>query len=92
MTDINKLYRIENNLRRAGVLSWVYAFCVKHNISFFNLLDTDDRTLTTLRHEVWCVVHDTLGLSYPKTGQLFEVDHTSILHAWRAKQEKLVAA
>jgi chromosomal replication initiation ATPase DnaA len=39
------------------------------------------RNLMHARHELWVVTMDTLGLSYPDTGYMFGVDHTSIISA-----------
>jgi chromosomal replication initiation ATPase DnaA len=39
------------------------------------------RNLCRARHELWVVTMDTLGLSYPDTGYMFGVDHTSVMSA-----------
>ncbi len=37
--------------------------------------------LKLARHELWVVTMDTLALSYPDTGYMFGIDHTSVIAA-----------
>jgi chromosomal replication initiation ATPase DnaA len=39
------------------------------------------KNLMLARHELWVVTMDTFDLSYPDTGYLFGVDHTSVMSA-----------
>lgn len=51
------------------------------------------QNLCRARHELWVVTMDTLGLSYPDTGYMFGVDHTSVIAArkeYEARPNRLV--
>lgn len=77
--------KIVAHLRKLGAYGTALRICgpipVTKVLSKCNL-----RTVTRLRHEVWTVVGDTLGYSYPETAALFDVDHTSVMSAAKKRR------
>lgn len=50
--------------------------------------DVRGRSAVLVRHHVmWCLAKDT-DLSFPEIGAIFRKDHTSVIHAVRAENER----
>jgi len=88
--------RISARLRHMGALEWAMRLCIARGVPFEEVLGIPSARsrhsdlVIRVRHEMWCVVQDTFGLSSVKAGNVFEVDHTSILYA-RKKHFQLAA-
>jgi chromosomal replication initiation ATPase DnaA len=46
------------------------------------------KQLNLARHELWVVTQNTLDLSYPETGYMFGVDHTSVMAAQKEYESR----
>ena len=71
-------------LDRIGALQWARRFCQKLGVT---LDDVTGRSrlghIVRVRHRLWVVLRDTLGLSYPAVAGIFEVDHSTVMSAER---------
>lgn len=60
----------------------------QHRVPLSELLGRSRSPRTVrARHAMWLTVKERLRLSYPETGNLFGVDHTSVLHAARKQKD-----
>jgi hypothetical protein len=67
---------------------WAIDLCKRYDVSYAAVIGSKLRTpmVVQARHEIWCIIVDTFGLSQPEAAKLFEVDRTSIKYALDAKQ------
>lgn len=92
-----KRVRVEERLHRLGALMFARSYCVTHGATLGEVIDGDDTgrergaRVVRARHRLWTVLLDTLGLSYPDCAALFEVDHTTVMHAVRKRRAELEA-
>lgn len=82
---------ITTRLARVGALPLARQLARRHGASLEELLDTSQRWCVAGRHELWCVVRDTLGLGYAETARLFGADHNSVWHAAQKREARLAS-
>lgn len=92
--------RIESRLAEIGALRWSRAFCkiegsllsqVIARAAAFGDARARDPSVVRVRHRLWSVLVDTLGLSLSGCAALFEVNHVTVLHAVRAHRNAIEA-
>lgn len=80
---------IRNNLDRVCLLEWVERQC--RGVTFEELIGPSHAPrITSLRHEVWSLIHGTLGFSHCEIARLFCVDHTTVRSAV-TRRERMIA-
>lgn len=79
-------------LEAHGVLGWVEKACRRHGVLFAEV--ADDRAgirgnprVCAARHEIWAVLHGTLGLAVVQIARDFGRDHTSIMYALNRRED-----
>ncbi len=99
MIDEHKVARVEDRLDAIGALDWARVFCALQGARLCECVAANgpggiavrDPRVGRVRHRLWCVLLDTLGLSLPEAGRVFEVHHTTVQHAWQRRQAELEA-
>jgi chromosomal replication initiation ATPase DnaA len=79
--------RVSRRLRKLHASAWAIKLCKSYSVSFNDVIGTKSRvpTVVRVRHEIWCVVLDTFGMSFPEVAEIFEVDHTTVCHAYNRR-------
>lgn len=73
---------IRANLERIGALPFARGLCARNGVELDAVLGQERyRSTMRVRHELWHVVHDTLGHDLSETGRVFGVDHTTVRSA-----------
>ena len=76
-------------LRPVGLDEMIARIAKMHGVTPEHVWSRDRaRWATRARHHVWTVTRWTLGMSYPEMGELFGFDHSTIVSAVNAFDEK----
>jgi chromosomal replication initiation ATPase DnaA len=79
-----RVLRVRGALERRGALEWAGRVCRSLGVELDDVLGMSrSQSLVRARHELWSLVADTLALSTPEMGALFNVDHSTIISAVR---------
>lgn len=87
--DALRVSRVIYRLEKHGALRTAYRIADAHGLTLERLLSRDrTANVVAARHELWLIVRSTLGdMSYPELARVFEVDHTTILHAAHKRKD-----
>lgn len=82
--------RVQRRLAALGILAETWKFCTREGIPLMWVTSTArDAEIVRVRHRLWTVLIDTLGLSLSECAALFEVDHTTVMYAVRLRRIEL---
>lgn len=80
-------------LRERGMLDVVREVCAAHHVTIGQVCGrARHASIATARHAVWTLVRRRFGLSYPEIGELFGVDHTTVMAGVKKAQPRVDAA
>lgn len=89
-TEKSSVEVVYGRLADAGLLPFVREFARRRGIPMTQLLSRQrPQSTSKARVELFALVHDTLGLSFPETGRLFDRDHTTIMSAVNSRRAEL---
>ncbi len=74
--------QVRANLAIAGALDFAERFCLRCGVAFADVVGVARwANVVRVRHHLWMLVRNSLGLGVAETARIFCVDHTSVLHA-----------
>lgn len=75
-------HTLRERLREVGLLEPILAICQKHHVTFENAFGTRHlKSHVAARHEAWHHIRKKSEWSFPEIGDLFGVDHTTVVGA-----------
>lgn len=76
---------IIERLQARGLFGVVAVVCQQHYVLPEEACGTH-RTphIVRARHRIWAVLHDEMGFAYAGIGRMWDVDHTTVMHALRS--------
>lgn len=84
--------RVMTGLDRLSALTFARTFCLSEGASLIEVIGRSrEPRIVRARHHLWAVLFDTLGLGYAEHGRLFEVDHTTVMHAIEKRRAELAS-
>lgn len=91
-TPTRRVERVISGLDRLGALRVATNICAAARIPLDEAMgEARWPDVVRVRHRIWTVLHDTLGLGWSEMRRLFEVDHTTIMAAVRKQHARLAA-
>lgn len=83
-----KSARLRTDIRRLAE-----RVAARHDMDVTDVLHGRARTVEMVRarRELWCLAIDTLCLGWSEAARVFQVDHTTVMGAWRKRQRELAA-
>jgi chromosomal replication initiation ATPase DnaA len=76
-------------LRTANVWQLIESICAAYKVSPFAVTSRNRRKrVSEARQEIWRILKAD-GMSYPELGELFNRDHTTIVHGVQQAKERL---
>lgn len=83
----------ENLLRAAGYWPAVIRAARIHGVAPVEILSKGQgASISAARHELWWILRDTFGLSWPRIAELTGTHHTSAVKGLQARRDALQAA
>jgi hypothetical protein len=83
--------RVMARLAELGVREWATEFCERRGYRLREILSwVRHSEYISVRHELWAVIHDTLGMTYSGTARLFGTDHATIRGVVLARHARLI--
>ncbi len=80
-------------LRERDMLDLVREVCAAHHVTLGQVCGrARHMSIAQARHAVWTIVRIRFGLSYPEIGELFGVDHTTVMQGVRKARPRVDAA
>lgn len=84
-----RIRRLEAGLTAAGLLEDVELVAGRYHVTPRDILGRRrTMTVSAARHDCWHVIRSRYTKSLPEIGELFGVDHTSVLHGILRAQER----
>lgn len=79
-------------LRDRDMLDVVREVCAANHVTIGQVCGrARHASIATARHAVWTIIRSRFGLSYPEIGELFGVDHTTVMAGIRKAKPRIDA-
>jgi chromosomal replication initiation ATPase DnaA len=79
-------------LRGRDMLDLVREVCAANHVTIGQVCGrARHASITVARHAVWTIIRSRFGLSYPEIGELFGVDHATVMHGVKKARPRIDA-